>query len=277
MNTKIILIALVSILFSISISAQKIQGIATYKTDRKVDLKMNAEEMDDAMQQSIAAQLKKQFQREFTLTFNASESLYVQEDEGLSAPNPKPANGISIQLSGNTDVLYRNTKENRFVNETEIMSKAFLVKDSLSALDWKFEKETKNIGEYTCFKATYTREVTEKTFDSNTNEMVEVQKDQVTTAWYTLDIPVQHGPAEFWGLPGLILEISDGDLTILCSKIVLNPAKGIDIKEAIKGTMVSQDEYDIIQKKKTDEMMEQFRNNSNRKSDGPTRIIKIGG
>ena len=25
-------------------------------------------------------------------------------------------------------------------------------------------------------------------------------------AWYTLQIPLKQGPAEYWGLPGLILE-----------------------------------------------------------------------
>lgn len=276
MKTNQHLLILVAFLFTITLTAQKIQGIATYKTDRKVDLKSDDSKMDDAMRESIAAQLKKQFQREYTLTFNAEESLYVQEEEGLTAPAPQASSGITITLSGNTDVLYRNTKENRFVNQTEIMSKAFLIKDTLTPMDWKLEKEIKNIGEYTCFKATYTREVTEQTFDSATNEMVEVKKDRVTTAWYTLDIPVQHGPAEFWGLPGLILEISDGDLTILCSKIVLNPEKGIAIEEADKGKVVTQEEFDAIQKKKTDEMMEQFQNSS-RRNDGSTRVIRIGG
>ena len=41
-------------------------------------------------------------------------------------------------------------------------------------------------------------------------------------AWYTLDIPVSHGPGEFWGLPGLILEVSAGNTTMLCSKIVFS-------------------------------------------------------
>jgi GLPGLI family protein len=41
-------------------------------------------------------------------------------------------------------------------------------------------------------------------------------------AWYTLQIPLGHGPAEFWGLPGLVLEVSTGNTTILCSEISIN-------------------------------------------------------
>jgi len=255
--------------------AQNIKGIATYKTDRKVSLQMDSTQMDSDMQAQMAAMLRKQFQKEFTLQFNATESLY-EENESLAAPAPAANGGMNIIVSGSTDLLYRNTKEKTFVNETEIMSKAFLIQDELEKPDWKLEKETKNIGNYTCFKATFTREVTEQTFNSANDSLVEVKKDRVTTAWYTLDIPVQHGPAEHWGLPGLILEISEGDLSILCSRIVLNPEKELKIMAPKKGKKVSQAEYDEIQKKKSDEMMEQF-HGSNRRGDGHSIQIRIGG
>ena len=45
-------------------------------------------------------------------------------------------------------------------------------------------------------------------------------------AWYTPQIPVSHGPAEFGGLPGLILELTTDETVLLCSKIVMNPKKG---------------------------------------------------
>lgn len=255
--------------------AQNIKGIATYKTDRKVELKMDSTKMDSDMQAQMAAMLRKQFQKEFTLQFNATESLY-KENESLAAPAPATSGGMSIVVSGGSDLLYRNTKEQTFVNETEIMGKGFLIEDTAEKPDWKMEKETKNIGNYTCFKATFTREVTEQTFNSANDSLVEVKKDRVTTAWYTLDIPVQHGPAEHWGLPGLILEISEGDLSILCSKIVINPEKELAIVAPKKGKKVNQEEYDEIQRKKSEEMMEQF-HGGNRRGDGNSVQIRIGG
>ena len=56
----------------------------------------------------------------------------------------------------------------------------------------------------------------------------------VVTAWYTLDIPVSHGPGDYWGLPGLILEISDDNTQILCTKIVMNPKEKVDLKNQLK-------------------------------------------
>jgi len=257
-----------------SACAQNFEGIATYKTDRKVELKMDSTQMNNGIQEQLQAQLRKQFQKEYTLHFNANESLY-QEVESLSAPTPS-AGGFNIILSGNDDVLYRNLKENQYINQTGIMSKIFLVTDSLQKDDWRLEKETKNIGNYTCFKAIRTREVTEQTFSSENDSLVEITKNETTVAWYTLDIPVQHGPGDFWGLPGMILEINDGDQTILCSKIVMNPEKKTKIEAPSKGKKVDQATFDAIEKKKMQEMQEQLHNNSSRK-DGDSFHIKIGG
>ena len=78
-------------------------------------------------------------------------------------------------------------------------------------------------------------------------------KDKMITAWYTPEIPVSFGPNNYWGLPGLILEINEPELIILCSKVVLN-TKGATIKAPNKGKKVSQKEFDTIQKKKYDSM-----------------------
>lgn len=74
----------------------------------------------------------------------------------------------------------------------------------------------------------------------------------------------------------MILEINDGDQTILCSKIVLNPEKKTKIEAPSKGKKVDQATFDAIEKKKMQEMQEQLQNNSSRK-DGDSFHIKIGG
>jgi predicted GIY-YIG superfamily endonuclease len=50
----------------------------------------------------------------------------------------------------------------------------------------------------------------------------EMPKEISITAWYTPEIPINQGPENYWGLPGLILEVTDGKTVILCSKLVLN-------------------------------------------------------
>jgi GLPGLI family protein len=98
-------------------------------------------------------------------------------------------------------------------------------------------------------------------------------KETVITAWYTPEIPVNQGPENYWGLPGLILEVNDGKTVILCSKVVLNPKVKTEIKAATKGKVTTQKEFDETVIKK----MEEFRDmNQGRGENGGMRI-RIGG
>ena len=265
---------------------QNIQGIATYKTQRKMAVELDSSQVNDAMREQIMAMLKKQFEREYTLEFTKEESLYVQEEK-LDAPSSNIGSGgmmIVVAGDGDSDILYKNLTENRFANQNEMFSKQFLIKDIITNRQWKLEKETKNIGQYSCFKATYTYErepmrmrTSGTNADTDSAEDEEVEMETITvTAWYTPQIPVKNGPGSYDGLPGLILEISDGELSILCSKVVLNPKNGLNIKEPNKGKIVTQAAYDEIMEKKMEEMDERFESDG-RRSDGNSFEIRIGG
>ena len=280
----VFLIIILTVLTS-SINAQDFQGVATYETQRKFDFKMDSTKVNDAMQKQMMEMMKKQFQKTYTLTFDKSASLYKQEAE-----LDKPQVGGGIQMSfGNSgnDVFYKNIKNQSYVDQKETMGKNFLIKDSISPIEWTLESKNKHIGEYMCFKASYTKQVEKRrpfSFSSNSNKddetKVEEEKepemeDRIITAWYTPQIPVSNGPAKYQGLPGLILEIHDGKLTIICSKIVINPEEKIEIVEPEKGKVVSQTEYNEIMEKKAKEMMEQYAPRKGSKS-GATSIF-IGG
>jgi GLPGLI family protein len=144
--------------------------------------------------------------------------------------------------------------------------------------------ETKQIGQYTCFKATAVKKVdefdwssmrrrdrdrdnAEKKKDStetaeaksdNPMDDIEVPKEITVTAWYTPQIPVNNGPGEYWGLPGLILEINADRTTMLCTKIVLNPDEKDEIKKPTKGKEVTRKEYNDTVKQKMEEMREMY-------------------
>ncbi len=86
------------------------------------------------------------------------------------------------------------------------------------------------------------------------DEVFEQDPQVQITAWFTPQIPVQHGPAEYAGLPGLILEVSAGKTTLLCSKIVVNPKEKEEIKPAEKGKETTEEEYNTLFKEKRKEM-----------------------
>ena len=268
------------VLISLAANAQNFEGKAIYKTSSKSNIKFGDDKkstMSDDMKKQIQARLQKMNQKTFILNFDQKTSTY-KEDIQLDAPKPQ-VGGAGVMLmsfggAGNGSVYFKNIKEKRFSNQTEIMGKRFLVKDELTEYEWELSSETKNIGNYTCYKATFTEEVenVRMTFDNGESKEEKKKEKIITTAWYTLQVPISNGPGNYQGLPGLILEINDGKKTIVCTEIILNPADKIKLQEPEKGKVVSQKKYDEIQKEKTKEMMERYRSR-----DGKGIEIKIGG
>ena len=281
MNTLIKVLVLALSLLITKVSAQDFQGIATYKSKRKVEVKLDSTQMNSEMQQKMMDMLKKQFEKTYILTFNKEESVY-KEEESLAPPQPSGMQ-VVVAIAGGSDILYKNTKDQRYTNQNDLFGKIFLIKDQIKPRDWKLESDTKNIGEYTCFKATTTTEREkreggisingDKDLDANENK-APIMETITITAWYAPQIPVNTGPGNFQGLPGLILEVNDGIETLVCSKIVLNPEDKVKILEPKKGKEVTQAEFDEIMKKKMKEMDERY---NSKRSDGHEIEIKIGG
>ena len=288
MKKSIFLLAFITA--SLGANAQKeFQGMAIYESktstsDFKTRIQGN-KDLTPEMQKVIEERMKKAFEKTFILHFDKSSSIY-KEEEKLDAPGQNSGGGFRMMTSfmGGGGSYFKNVKEKNYTVDKEFMGKEFLVKDSLKIYQWKMEGETRQIGGYTCYKATtviptsktdfrnFRPKKTQENKEENQKEEsksengtpkktsfldeIEMPKEITITAWYTPEIPVSQGPEGYWGLPGLILEVNDGKTTILCSKIVLNPKEKAEIKAPDNGKIVSQKEYDEIVIKKMDEMRE---------------------
>ena len=270
---------MLSCLISGSMFAQDFSGRATYKTHRKSSFELDSTTIasNPGIQEQMEAQMRKMFQKTFTLDFTKSESMYKEEQE-LDAPKGPSANGgVMVMVmggDGSSDILYKNIKEKRMANKTDLMGKIFLIKDNLVSYDWELTGETKNIGNYTCYKAVFEKEEESVEINMIDGEVKEEKgmKKRTLVAWYTTDVPISNGPNNYGGLPGLILEVNDGDLTIVCSEIILNPKEVKEIKEPTKGKIVTRKKFAEISLEKTKEMMNRYRSR-----DGKGIEIKIGG
>jgi GLPGLI family protein len=280
-NMKLLMLKtfMLSCLISGSMFAQDFSGRATYKTHRKSSFELDSTTIaaNPGIQEQMEAQMRKMFQKTFTLDFTKSESMYKEEQE-LDAPKGPSANsGVMVMVmggDGSSDILYKNISQNRMAHKTELMGKVFLIKDNLEAYDWKLTGEAKNIGNYSCYKAVYEKEEEDIQIDMIDGEVKEekVTKKRTLVAWYTPEVPISNGPSNYGGLPGLILEVNDGDQTIVCSEIVLNPKEVKKIKEPTKGKTVTREKFSEISLEKTKEMMNRYRSR-----DGKGIEIKIGG
>lgn len=276
------LVFLIISLVSSFLTAQEFTGIASYKTAAKVSFEMEGANTNDAMQAEMQAAMQKAFQKEFDLKFNKTESVWKLAESLGSSDGSFKKGGMEMQIvmvgQGSNDVLYKNTRNKAITEQTDVSGKMFLIKDSLPAYNWKLENETKQIGEYTCYKATASREITIIKMESENGEdkSAEEKKTYEIVAWYAPEIPVNHGPDNYWGLPGLILELNDGNRTMVCNKLVLNPKEPLVIEEPSKGTRVTREEFRKIMDENLEKM--QKMHEGGRKKDGNRSInIKIGG
>lgn len=217
--------------------------------------------MDAAMKAFIEERMKKMFSKTYVLDFNKNASIYKEQQE-LSTTE-----GITVMSTMGLDIaLFKDIKNGTQLIEKELMGKSFTVKDSLKKRNWKIENETKKIGEYTCYKAVFKIPVSPKETEEfemkkleqskNSTQLLKVSepKEKVVTVWFTPEIPVNHGPENYWGLPGLILEVTLDKATILCTKITLNTKGEMNINLKPKGELISQKQYDEIVEQKTKEL-----------------------
>ncbi|TCK67474.1 GLPGLI family protein [Winogradskyella wandonensis] len=261
-------ILVVVLSFSLQSKAQEFQGKAYYFSKSTMDLGRWGARLSEAQKKQVMARMKNRLEKTYVLSFNKTESFF-KEDEKLDA------------MSGATDSWgknfaqgdqYKNVKDNQLVQSQEFYGKKFLVKDKLQKIDWQMGSETKQIGNYTCFKAMALIPSDELSWYNFSWDKLRNQEPQVDStgavkepelkmtqveAWYTPQIPVSHGPSEYWGLPGLILEVSADNNTMLCSKIVINPKETVEIEAPKRGEEINKADYQatVIEK------MKDFRNN----------------
>lgn len=270
--TKVVLISSF-LLIGFLAKAQDFQGKAEYfskrimkKKTEKVETK-SKEPLDPELQKEIEIALKKATEKQYVLTFNKTECLYEEEQKLEEPKGASDGMSISISFSGGGK-KYLNVKDKNSIVEDEIFGKEFLIVEPLVQPEWKLIDETKKIGDYNCFKAELVIPVSEKQKKEYEEFLKKEEKkpalfkmekpeDKVITAWYTPEIPVNFGPDNYWGLPGLILEVSEEKLIILCSKVVLSNKEKAKIKVPNTGEKVSQKKFDEIQKKKTDSMKDE--------------------
>ena len=249
-----------------SIFAQKnLKGKAIYQSKTNIQMNFEGRDIPEDRKKMIMDRMKSMSERSYTLNFNTTESIY-KENERLETVGSNSRGRFGAMMSSFSPGLqYKNTQTEELLESKEFFGKKFLIEENIQKPNWELGSETKQIGQYTCFKATLVKKVSATNFGSfrprgnnNQNSETPSEKEITVTAWYTPQIPISNGPGDYWGLPGLILEINQDQTTILCSEIVLNSSDDFEIIAPKKGKKVSREEYNKIVAEKTKEMRERF-------------------
>jgi len=256
--------------------AQGFTGRAYYKSTSQFSIKMDSTKMAPEQMAQIQASLKKQMEQNYILSFNQTESTWKKEESLGGGPATASAGGavFMVATSGEGSTLYKNIADQSFLEQQDMMGKAYLVKDMLEPVEWELSEETKKVGNYTVQKASYTRIVDSKRFSTGMTEMENVKDTLQVTVWFTPEIPVAHGPENFFGLPGLILEVQNQGRTLICEKIELNPsADPVVIERPSKGKEITQAEFRTVQEEGMKQMMNRYQG---KPGEGNRMEIRIG-
>lgn len=167
----------------------------------------------------------------FELAFNKHTSSFtnIESLQNNSVSQVKMLNIARAAFTPDTDV-YINHIEEKEINKK---SDGTIVGGKYGKNNWKISAESKKIAGYLCYKA-----IKESPF---TNRQGELKFTEII-AWFAPNLPYSFGPKNFYGLPGLILELTENKTTYLVTKIKLF-IKDLEIHFP-KGKIITKEEYD---------------------------------
>ena len=179
----------------------------------------------------------------FKLLFNSKLSNFsINNDMNIDDFDSYQRMAIFYAHGNNRYFTYQ--KEKLVVKETFFLGKNYLVQIPLKGLTWKLINEQKKIGSYLCNKAIATLD--------NVSESTGKKISTTYIAWYAPDINFNYGPLEISGLPGLVLEFTNGYIIYSASKINFSQ-KTVSIKKPKKGEIITDDDFKKLGKKTFEE------------------------
>jgi len=184
------------------------------------------------------------------LLFSSESSLYNEaliSEESLPNEHQKALFFVNYGLDPKPKLkqLFIDFEKEKSCVLLEFMTREFRVEDSLENRAWKLQAERKKIGEYICMKATAT-----------------LNGDEIT-AWFTPEIPVPAGPADYYGLPGLVLAVERLNETIfLATSVDLNAPDPELLVPPHAGKPTSPEDFEKI----VEEKVKEYKQNASSKS-----------
>jgi GLPGLI family protein len=179
------------------------------------------------------------------LLFNETMSLCKNAEKQPEAPPAATEQEGMVRrfmMRRSANVIFRNLKEKRSVEQTDFMDKTFLISDETEKMAWKITGEQKMINGYMAIGAAYVDSL--------------MGRERRIKAYFTPSIPISAGPQTFAGLPGLVLlvDINEGAQTLIAKEITMDATLATGVAEPDKGKVVTRKEYNAIVAERMKEM-----------------------
>ncbi|MGN7512779.1 MAG: GLPGLI family protein [Allomuricauda sp.] len=208
------------------------------KTDKIIDTTESnkAKSMISKFNEIISEDVKNLI---YVLKISGDYSLFQEKKSLKSESGSKATRNFASSYGGTRGIFYINQTDSTYINIREFSGTYFKVKTKPKK--WKVHSdEHKYVGKYKCIKAT--------TVDTIINPKGVFTSDVV--AWFSPDLPNFYGPAGYFGLPGLILELNNGKISLEIKDIDFDAIREPSFYiEKEKGKFVTEKQYDSIVEK----------------------------
>jgi GLPGLI family protein len=215
----------------LAMSAKAQSGTVVYNETRKLEIHL---EGGDASE--MANLLPKERKSIHTLYYTPDASLYTnskQTDDQDVAEDNEGGKKVVIKMNEPQDQVFMDFKNKKKVEQRDFLSRMFLIESAPDSLPWKLTGEHKEILGFQCMEASYIKDSTK------------------TKAWFAPTLPISGGPANYTGLPGLILEVSTNNGKRVLSAVSVTPG---DVSSMIikpkQGKKVTKEEFRKIVEEK---------------------------
>jgi len=232
--------------------SQNISGEVIYaKNSNFEDIKNRLNNTgSDAQEKAFLEKLNNELKDvRYILTFSENESHYTKIK---SLSNDSDKSTLSkLNLGSFKGEFYFNFNIKEAIHKKEFLGETLLVESPLNP-NWLLLKEKKNILGYECLKAHL--KIHYKDINNN-------PKESLITAWYAPELNIPFGPEKYNSLPGLILELEDGNSKIVAKELKLfDKGEKRKIKKPAGGQKITENELEDKARKMIFEKMRRAKN-----------------
>ena len=228
MNKKSIVTALLA-LVTMAGQAQSIEvKYSVYSKQRKAQIEKIMSNSENQAHNGLLAGMDAEKKDSFCLVVKGRMSSFeqVEPEEELSDDHGPKIILVSSDYSEESVSVYKNLAYSNVTELKDFLARTYSITHPLPRYQWKVSTETKEIMGLETNKATIGDSI---------------------TAWFCPTIPVQDGPGLYCGLPGLILDLEDGQTIYTCTAINTNSTR--EVEKPKRAKVVTAEEFEELRKR----------------------------
>ena len=208
-----------------------------YEVEYRVELKNSPSENSKPRSSAILKVREQIDNLRLILKSSGQRGVFKVLEEMSISHNDRLMKRIALSALNLNSDFYSSVASNESIRVKEFDGVKYGIKSQMSDIQWNLTSEKKVVSGYTCYKALTTTKFTDRKGQTSNIEII---------AWYAPTLSLPFGPKNYGGLPGLILELHEGEdrISYYVEKILLD--KKITDKELSMpkvDRVVSEQEY----------------------------------